>query len=679
MRTITIAAALICGLMFWQAYAGEPQVLTDNDKNIRAYLSAQARLLESEFLKDVKTAADFEARRPKMKQEFFHMMGLWPLPEKTPLNAKITGQMIMEPEIVTLASGEKSYLPGYIIEKLHFQSRPGLYVTGNLYRPRTDHFTDPKPKYPTILYQCGHSQQKRDGNKTGYHDHGIWFATHGYVCLMIDTLQLGEIAAIHHGTYRENRWWWHSAGYTSAGVECWNAIRALDYLCTRPEVDTERIGATGISGGGSATMWISVADERIKAAAPVSGMADLGHYVCEDGVNGHCDCMFLYNSARWNWTEIPALIAPRPLLFVNSDADPIFPMSANDRVINRLSGLYARFGAGDKVSAVVSVGGHAYRTDLRRAIFEFFNRHLKRDAAPVVDADAGLNAEGKHRLEKSSLRVFPTDADIPADQINTKVDQVFVPRAKVNLPKPEEFTNWRNDLLEKLRAAAFSAWPAATPEVSFQPLKTAPEEGKETTEPNVTVHYSWHPAANVSNVCFVILNADDTPGKVPEWAKEAVADGSAFLIAPRGAGPGAWTRKSPPNTVERSMALIGATVDSGRIWDIITMIKRRSTSGITLRLAGRGQAGILAAYAMLYEPQISAITIVDPPVSHMPKTEGGEYGPPLLSVLRVLDIPEALGCLAPRNLTLVGAQAADFSRTKELYKISGAEANLRIK
>ena len=85
-----------------------------------------------------------------------------------------------------------------------------------------------------MFYVCGHSNRGRNGNKTAYQSHGIWFARHGYVCLMVDTLQLGEIAAIHHGTYREGRWWWHSRGYTPAGVECWNGIRGIDYLISRP-------------------------------------------------------------------------------------------------------------------------------------------------------------------------------------------------------------------------------------------------------------------------------------------------------------------------------------------------------------------------------------------------------------------------------------------------------------
>ena len=74
------------------------------------------------------------------------------------------------------------------------------------------------------------------GNKTNYQHHGTWFARNGYVCLMIDTLQLGEIEGIHHGTYKHDMWWWNARGYSPAGVEAWNCIRALDYLETRPEV-----------------------------------------------------------------------------------------------------------------------------------------------------------------------------------------------------------------------------------------------------------------------------------------------------------------------------------------------------------------------------------------------------------------------------------------------------------
>lgn len=122
-----------------------------------------------------------------------------------------------------------------------FSRYPGLYITANLYLP--DRKID-KP-LPTILYVCGHGGVKKDGvsfgNKTSYHHHGIWFA-HDYACLIIDTLQLGEIEGEHHGTYNLNKWWWMARGYTSAGVEAWNCMRALDYLEDPP-------------GSGCETVW----------------------------------------------------------------------------------------------------------------------------------------------------------------------------------------------------------------------------------------------------------------------------------------------------------------------------------------------------------------------------------------------------------------------------------------
>ncbi len=111
------------------------------------------------------------------------MLGLWPIPEKTPLDATVTGTLERDGAVV--------------IEKLHFQSRPGLYVTGNLYRPKAS-----AGRLPAILYVCGHTPKGRDGNKTAFQDHGMWYARNGYVCLLVDTLQLGELPGVHHGTAR---------------------------------------------------------------------------------------------------------------------------------------------------------------------------------------------------------------------------------------------------------------------------------------------------------------------------------------------------------------------------------------------------------------------------------------------------------------------------------------------
>ena len=316
---------------------------------IQAYLRDKTEKIHNRFLAQVESRQQWEQRLPEYRKQYFEMLGLWPLPAKTPLQVTTTGRIERE---------------GFTVELIHYQSRPGLYVPGNLYRPSG---ASPGQRFPAVFYVCGHRYQGRDGNKTSYQSHGAWFARHGYICLVVDTLQMGEIEAIHHGTYREQRWWWLSRGYTPAGVECWNGIRRIDYLTSRPDVDAERIAVTGISGGGASTFWIAAADPRVAVAVPVSGMADLPSYVTNRVINGHCDCMFLHNAFQWPWARIAALVAPRPLLFVNSDHDRIFPMDANHRVINHLERVYSLFGAGDRVDSVVSMGGHAYRKDIRQA------------------------------------------------------------------------------------------------------------------------------------------------------------------------------------------------------------------------------------------------------------------------------------------------------------------------
>ncbi len=582
------------------------------------------------------------------------MLGLWPVPERTALHARVTGTIDREGSVV--------------IEKVQFQSRPGLYVTGNLYRPRDVH-----GRLPTILYVCGHLGRGRDGNKTAFQDHGMWFARNGYVALLIDTLQLGEVAGVHHGTYNLDRWWWQALGYTPAGVECWNGIRAIDYLMTRPDVDPRRIGVTGISGGGATTYWIAAADDRVACAVPTSGMSDLESYVNHKVINGHCDCMFMINTYRWEWTTIAALIAPRPLLFANSDHDTIFPMDGNARVIDRLRKLYALLGHSERVAEHVSPGGHDYRPDLRVAIFSWMNAHLKNDLAPVKDAD-------DPPIDGKRLRVFPEDGDLPADARNERIDESFVERAKLTPPAPEQWQDFQARRLAALRALSFRPFPERIPPAQG-PLKAAGEPGKQqfllATEPFIDVAVldlrSEHKLAPRGTL--VVLNEGESPAAIPEWARSLVGEDAVVVLAPRGTGPSAWEHKSPPNYIARAHVLLGRTVDQGRVHDAAAVVRWLAEDRAprrTWRIAGSRQAGIIAAYAALFEPAVAAVVVVDPPASH-------RDGPIFLNVLRVLDVPGALGLLAPRPLTLCGAKGEAWSLTKALYERAGAATRLDCK
>ncbi len=625
-----------------------PLTHLDGQTMIESFLSREAARLDGAFLDGVTNRQQWEGRREQLRREYLEMLGLWPLPERTPLQTRVTGALERE--------------EGFRVENLHFQSRPGLYVTGNLYLPKGDRGGK---KLPAVLYVCGHSGRGRDGNKTAFQHHGMWFATHGYACLIIDTLQLGEIAAIHHGTYRYDRWWWQARGYTPAAVECWNGIRAIDYLQSRPEIDPERIAITGISGGGAASFWIAAADDRIQVAAPVSGMGDLIDYVGEKVVNGHCDCMFLINTFQWPWTQIAALVAPRPLLFENSGHDPIFPMNGNDRIRSRLEQLYRLYtNRTDRLFDIgITPGGHSDNPELRLMAYRWIDWHLKGSNAPVTERELPP-------IDGPRLRAFPEN--LPADELNTKIDESFLPAAGNRLPdNGREFEAWRSDRLAELRRLAFRPLPLTFPVQSLPRLERKPARGILQSAPGIQVAWNYFPAPRGPSAAkrwLVVLNEDEPFDTKPAWVERVGGNASVLLLAPRGTGPLAW-QDPPPFAIRRSLALLGRTVEGDRVEDTLAMAASllgppTKRSAPAWGIAGRGRAGVIAAYAALFEPRLDEIALVAPTPSH-------REGPIFLNVLRVLDVPDALGLLAPRALTLHTGQPEAFARTATLYGVAG--------
>jgi hypothetical protein len=279
------------------------------------------------------------------------------------------------------------------------------------------------------------------------------------------------------------------------------------------------------------------------------------------------------------------------------------------------------------------------------------------------------------------LRVFPADTDLPADAINATADEVFVPRAEVKLPaEPKDFAAWKAGLVKQLREKCFRPWPA--------PAKDAGWDGQweggrrlYQTEPGFSVTL-WQmkqvEGMNAAPATLIVLNPGETHHEADKhWAKLTAGDFLTEAVAPRGSGPVWWARKNPPNTVERSLALVGQTADAGQVQDVLALIDFhfgvRVRKGWTARLAGRGEAGIIAAYAALLWGRPVEVVIADPPTSH-------RDGPHFLNVMRVLDIPEALGLLAPDvTLTLIGKNAKDpaFDTTAAIYKLAGADAHFK--
>ncbi|MFK7778210.1 MAG: acetylxylan esterase, partial [Gimesia sp.] len=631
---------------------------TPADQQLTDYFRYHAEKLANRSLKNIKDLETWKKKRGTYRKQLFEMLGLSPLPPKTDLKPKITH---------TTTNAD------YIVENITFQSRPGLHVTGNLYRPLNQ-----KGKVPAILYVCGHGNVKKNGvsygSKTYYQHHGAWFARNGYVCLTIDTLQLGEIEGLHHGTYREGMWWWLSRGYTPAGVEAWNCIRALDYLQSRPEVDGEKLGVTGRSGGGAYSWWIAALDERIKVAVPVAGITNLKNYVIDGAVEGHCDCMFMVNTYQWDYAQVAALVAPRPLLISNTDKDSIFPLDGVVDVYRDTMQIYELYGVPSNLGLHITEGPHKDTQELRIHAFRWFNHFLKGD-----DSLIEMAATKFHTPEE--LKVFKS---LPKDEKNTKIHESFVEQAKAPIPEDtqqweQQTEAWKKLLLTK----SFRAWPKKNNSstktkvestikdglclktVSFEsqkhvPLKlfivvpeNTPQKGIGQVTLNVLNQREWEVFTQVLAPMFPetfpqTSNSNISP-KLYQKLRQMVLDQKTAVayFAPRGIGLSSWNPdKRKQIQIKRRFYLLGQSLEGMQIWDIRRAIQELKAqpdlSNTSLSLKASGNAAALCLYASLFEKGIKELDLQALPASH-------KEGPALLNVLRFLDLPQTLSMSASRQ------------------------------
>jgi cephalosporin-C deacetylase-like acetyl esterase len=684
--SIGIAAALALAPIF---AAESPKADTGRgDQMIAEYFRLETQKLQAACLADVKDLADWKAQREDYRRQLLEMLGLDPLPERTDLQATVTGR----------AEHDE-----FTVEKLHFQSRPGLYVTGDLYVPR-----NLQGRAPAVLYVCGHGASKKDGvsfgNKVSYQHHGGWFARHGYVCLTIDTLQMGEIEGIHHGTYRYKMWWWLNRGYTPAGVEAWNCVRALDYLQTRPEVDPDRLGVTGRSGGGAYSWWIAAIDERIQVAVPVAGITDLENHVVDGCVEGHCDCMYMVNTYRWDYPLVAALVAPRPLLLSNTDRDGIFPLDGVIRTYEKARKIYELYGAGDKLGLHMTAGPHSDTQELQTGAFRWLNKHLKNDTAIIEKAAVKF-------FEPEQLKVFDS---LPQDQRNTEIHESFVPAASP--PQvPADAAAWqpmRDAWQAMLLDKSFRGWPAAACSLDATKALAADRDGLHleawdfTSQEAIRLRLYLVHRTGLDKPASVVLNVLDDEawreflaGMRPAFEAELQgeilppADDASFqqtaemlrngtqilaYVAPRGVGPTAWDQSEKKQTQhQRRFYLLGQTLDGMRVWDVRRAIQAvrslETIGGAPLSLHGQRTAAGVALYAALFEPEIRRLDLRDLPKTH-------RDGPYLLNVQRSLDMPQAVAMAAEKSQIVIDqADTAGWDYPSAVVRQLGWDAQrLRI-
>ncbi len=320
-------------------------------------------------------------RKYELNDHILVSMGTYPLPEKTPLNPKIFGRIEHE---------------DYTVEKVYFESYPGFFVTGNLYRPKGK-----SGPFPGVVSPHGHWSEGRLANndRGSVPGRAINFAKQGYVVFTYDMVGYVDSKQIGHKFGDRDEWLW---GISLHGLQFWNSIRAVDFLSSLPDVDPEKIWCTGASGGGTQTFCLMAVDDRVKVAAPVNMIS--AHF------QGGCLCENAPN-LRANATnvEFGAMMAPRPLLMVSATGD--WTNETMRVEYPSIRSIYELFDAKDHVQAVQIDAPHNYNKQSREAVYAWFGRWL------LGIEDSNQLREEEFTVESDEdLRVFP--GPLPDHAIN---------------------------------------------------------------------------------------------------------------------------------------------------------------------------------------------------------------------------------------------------------------------
>jgi dienelactone hydrolase len=307
-----------------------------------------------------KTSEQIAAYQKRMREQA--LLAIGGLPERTALEPRVAGSVSR---------------PGYRVEKILIQSQPRHHVSALLFLPAAERF---KPPYPGVIVPCGHAKPAK-----GHPEYQSMGALLALTALVIDPIDQGE-----RGQYLGPGGWpklWGSAGHTMAGISCillgqnvarfeiWDNIRAIDYLQSRREVDPQRIGCTGNSGGGTQTSYAMALDDRIRAAAPSCALTStprlletIGDDDAEQQLFGQLD----YGLHHADWIMMRA---PSPVLICAATQD-FFDIAGTWDSFRYAKRLYTRLGFSERVDLLENPAAHNFNTVQREGVARWMSRWL---------------------------------------------------------------------------------------------------------------------------------------------------------------------------------------------------------------------------------------------------------------------------------------------------------------
>jgi dienelactone hydrolase len=605
----------------------------------------------------------WEVRARELRTHLLAVNGLRPRPEAPPLRAQVFG---------TVERGD------YAVSKVFFQSYPGLVVTGNLFVPRGK-----KGPFPAVLNPHGHWPVGRlaDEESGTVLGRGVSFARQGYVAFCYDMIGYNDSWQLPHRQESDRQRLW---GFGQMSLQLYNSLRAVDFLQSLKEVDAERIGCTGESGGGTQTYMLMAVDERIKVAAPVVMVSARmqGGCVCENAP-----------SLRLDTTnpEIAALMAPRPLLLVSCTGDWTVEVPTYEYPFIRR--VYDLYGAADRVQSVQIDADHNYNLDSRNAVYPFFAKWLLGADDPERFVEQPYTLDEKETYLVFADRAHPAWAP-EGEKLLDKLARARRRQVRSLLPKTKrDVEPFRAQFAPAMAHLLMATTPAPREvkavrraarragDVRFQEfVLSRPAAGDRVSA--WLVKPSGRPAGVVLIASPVWKTGllDPETGEMGTGMSDFLKVGLAVLaIDCWGQGEAAIPAERDAQAAEIHHYLTyNRSDDANRIQDILTALGwlRTQRSLGPVHLVGMARAGLWALLARTRAPFVSH-TVAD--LMRAGDDESFLANAQIPAIRNVGDLTTAAALIAPGALCLHNAgKALDVEAVTQAYRAAGARKALRV-
>lgn len=673
----------------WIQFSDAPNSLYHNLAD-QAYALLEKR---NDKIASLHSLADWQDYQKQIKATLLDIVG--PFPEKTPLNAKIVSTVKKD---------------GFKVENILFESQPGFYVTSALFIP-----DGIKGKAPAIIYLSGHT----NNGYRGYQKEILNLVYKGFIVFAIDPIGQGERYQYFDTEFSKTTIDARDAEHSYIGAQqfitgsslamymTWDAIRAVDYIVTRKEVDPNRLGATGRSGGGTQCAYLAAFDDRIKAVAAANYFTNFTRIIQSAGPQ--CAEQDFFNALKVGIDNPDLLLvrAPKPALIIATTRDLTFNIQGAKETYEEVSQVYKLFNKENDFGIVTDDAPHASTKKGRENIYAFFQKHLDNpgdstdvDVIPLSDEELYVTKTGQLITSiKDSETVFSLNKKA-SEKLMSKLQQSrkgYPQNIKEILESAQKLSGYQKP--ENTNNPVFNG--------RFQREGYVVEKYFVKGEGDYVIPYLLMIPDQSNNKALIYIHnksksTNALPGGEMEWfVKNGFTVLAPDLLGIGEMGPGIFRGDSFINGISFNTwilsMLIGRSIVGIQASDVVRLthiLKENIGTDEVYGLAIKEMSPVLL-HAAAFDKTINRIALIEPYSSYRSIAMSRIYSPDYLysttpGAIGAYDLPDLGASLAPRNLMIVGVNDGagkssnakdineDLAVIKEAYNYRNAENKLKI-